>query len=823
MSKFPHLKESTDFPRVDNVDVYKDKNNFDYERYDKGLKIELCNVKWKSDYSDTVDWQTEKKRDSYFSSITKKITLESAINKYPEGAINLPLPFNEVHKYNYIILTFNPFANKDDFVDYETEDSINKYFFFIDSCEMAAANSTKCNLVLDIWTTYIARININYLMLARGHAPLAAVSVEEYLENPIDKNELLLAPDINYGTCDNVTASADAVLNDGEMYACIATLSDPTKSFGTMYEDGWQTPSFTFNKEQGVPAYFVFALDSQNLASFLQNADSSIPQFKQTVQAIFFIPKKLVTVTNSFTFLNTTCYYLNAEQKNMKLLDLKKEDFKYPEKYAHLTKLYTFPYAYVEISDASGKVLTVKIENTDGKVSIETLLSIAFPHLGIDVFFGGVGGENERTISFKNLDLKNVTIGGRWYEYFQHWDIPCYEVVQDAYTNYNFNTHWQRQQMKNDAEIMYTNNLATYENAKDNGTATSNTHYTNTVNGANTTLTNQNIANTASRNNQLANNSLANFLKDVKNKSNQASQAWDAGLQEAVTNANIDAIANSTGATATTSFLGGLINYGLEIAEAISGSGGDGTIPAPSTTSRASMANGIMGAFTQGVNYNVISSKLTTIKDAVIHNSQMQVNNVNGDNENNTRQSNATHLANMERNISASLSQTTNSTNTQKTNAGNSKNTEIANINRTYNKDKANATRTRLNAYEQINNNVRQNKLKTPISFGINKGSSRDVTMPQMLTANLVTQSKGEIAQAANEFLRYGYTLGQQWDFNGFSVMKNFSYWRASEVWLYSNEGVNNAILDYIRSILIKGTTVWTSPENVCSVSIFDN
>ncbi|MDE6019667.1 MAG: hypothetical protein K2H01_01540, partial [Ruminococcus sp.] len=151
MAKFPHLKDATAFPRIDNVDVYKAKNDFDYERYSKGLEIELCNVRWKSDYSDTVDWKTEEARDNYFSSITKKISLESAINKYPEnGAINVPLPFNEVRKYNYIILTFDPLASKDDYVDYETGNGITKYFFFIDSCEMAAANSTKCNIVLAV-------------------------------------------------------------------------------------------------------------------------------------------------------------------------------------------------------------------------------------------------------------------------------------------------------------------------------------------------------------------------------------------------------------------------------------------------------------------------------------------------------------------------------------------------------------------------------------------------------------------------------------------------------------------------------------------------
>lgn len=823
MPKFPHLKESTAYPRIDNVDVYKNKNDFDYERYNKGLEIELCNVRWKSDYTDTVDWETEEKRDNYFSSITKKISLESAINKYPEnGAINVPLPFNEVRKYNYLILTFDPLAAKDDFVDFETDDGITKYFFFIDSCEMAASNSTKCNIMLDVWTTYISRININYLMLQRGHAPLAAVDVDAYLKNPIENNTYLLAPDINYGTCDNVKTSADAILNDGEMFACVATLSDPRKTFGTKYAIGWQTPSYNFNKAQGVPSYFVFAMDTENLAAFMQNADDNIPQFKQTVQAIFFVSKKLVTSDSSFTFLNTTCYTLASSQKNMKLLDLKKEDFKYPKEYAHLTKLYTFPYAYVEISDASGQVLTVKIENTDGNISIEALLSIAFPHLGIDVFFGGVGGENERTIEFKNIDMRTVTIGGRWYEYFQHWDIPCFEVVQQASTNYDFNTHWKREQMKNDAETAYLNAYDAANTSRTNSTAHTSTAYTNSINTANTSLSNQTLANSANENNQLALNEQATYLMQVRNKTNQALQAYDAKLTERIKN-NVkdsstildkiaDAVVHAVGSG--TQYL---------VAKGMSESSSTGATSYTNALQTQAIGNGIANVAADvagGVGGVVINDEQYW---AVVDNTQDHVNSVNVTNENNTNKMNATALANTYRSINAQTAQTTNNANTTKTNSANTKQTDIACFDRTFEQTTNNAQRTKANQYNSIENNIRQAKLNTPLTFGINKGNSADVTMPQMLTANLVTQSQGEIAQVANEFLRYGYNLGQQWSFNGFSVMKNFSYWKASEVWLYSENGVNNAILDYIRAILVKGTTVWENPDKVCSISIFDN
>ncbi|MDE5995187.1 MAG: hypothetical protein K2G60_06710, partial [Oscillospiraceae bacterium] len=668
-----------------------------------------------------------------------------------------------------------------------------------------------CNIVLDVWTTYISRININYLMLQRGHAPLAAVDVDKYLENPIENNTYLLAPDINYGTCDNVKTSADAILNDGEMFACIATLSDPRKAFGTKYEENWITPSYTFNKEQGVPSYFVFAMDTENLAAFMQAADENIPQFKQTVQAVFFVAKKLVTAENSFTFLNTTCYTLAATQKNMKLLDLKKEDFKYPEEYAHLTKLYTYPYAYVEISDASGQVLTVKIENTDGNISIEALLSIAFPHLGIDVFFGGVGGENERSISFKNIDLRSVTIGGRWYEYFQHWDIPCFEVVQEAGINYDFSTHWKREQMKYDAETSYANAEGSANTTKTNAINSANTTLTNTNNSANVLITNTQIGNTASTANQATANAVAAEIMANNNLLASNTQTKRNNLQLQLVDITNQTNTITTGISSGANLVGNLANDGAGLLN-------------------GNVAGAIAGAIGGVFSYNAANESVLYVNGAAYDKTVATTNTAteivqqqNATNTTNTYDTNSGHTTNTARIVESNISQANNDAATTKTNASNTNTTEIANANRTYNQTITNAQRSKTAEYQTITNNIRQAKLNTPLSFGINKGNSSDVTMPQMLTANLVTQSQGEIAQVANEFLRYGYNLGQQWTFNGFSVMKNFSYWKASEVWLYSESGVNNAILDYIRAILIKGTTVWSDPNKVCAISIFEN
>ena len=50
---FPNL-DDTKFPNLDNIDVWKYKNNFEYSRWVPNVTIRLVNVLWNSDYTDVV-------------------------------------------------------------------------------------------------------------------------------------------------------------------------------------------------------------------------------------------------------------------------------------------------------------------------------------------------------------------------------------------------------------------------------------------------------------------------------------------------------------------------------------------------------------------------------------------------------------------------------------------------------------------------------------------------------------------------------------------------------------------------------------------------
>lgn len=84
--------------------------------------------------------------------------------------------------------------------------------------------------------------------------------------------------------------------------------------------------------------------------------------------------------------------------------------------------------------------------------------------------------------------------------------------------------------------------------------------------------------------------------------------------------------------------------------------------------------------------------------------------------------------------------------------------------------------------------------------------------------------SRATEERAGRVFYRYGYTTSNMWiDEPEFSVMKHFSYWQASDLWI-NGASVSETNKIIIRNIFLRGTTIWNDPNNVNNGSlILDN
>lgn len=785
MARFPHLNDS-DFPDLSTVDVYKYANEFDYTRYDRTqMSMQLCTVPWDmgeahignrtiSGIGNVVYFEDKAARDAWFAAIpdTECYRFETKFKElHRSNQIDVAIPFDVAAKYNYLVVDYNLFANDESPVMYEQQDGLRRWFWFVREVEFISPNTTKLHLLNDAWQTFIYDLNVSGMMLERGHAPMAAMSASEYLSNPIGKCSNLLATDVMNDNALTVGYAAKELLfNEANMKAVIISTANPASgSFGSKGAGTWKTDAKRHFTQDGVPSYCAFAIDAANVNTFLSNVSASYPQFLQTIQGICFVTANMLTLGASFTFAGVACNLVSSGYKANDVIKLSKSDFGYDKKYADIAKLYTFPYAYLELSDENGDVTEIRIEQTNGKVTFESCINLVYPWLQISGHLTSTGRGTRRNVTFRNITDRTMPIKGDWYKTAKTWDIPVFGVSQDPGEYNDFATDFNRAQMKVDADTEKANEDATADTAVSNANlqAAANTSIT----AANVTKIASDVSNDTTLN--TANAYGANlYVYGSTNNQIQADQQ----------RASIAASAayNQAGVSAVTAVLSGNIP------------GAIGAIAGGSIETGSIMANASVG-----VNQ---TSAQGSLQEAY-----------------NTAAANVSNTA------------TTNKGTYQTTNiesirdANNTLTTGVAAA--TAATVKANATRTQTAAYSAITNQIAQAALEAPRKFGDFTAGETATMKPMGLFCNIITQDPYSIAFAGDEMLRYGYMLNRYWEFDGnwnVKHCKHYAYWKLSDFWV-SNLDIPDMYVDKIRFFLFGGVTVWRKPEYIGKTDPYDN
>ena len=912
--KFRRLSTQSDFPNIDNVEVYKYDNDFDYSRYDyTQMELQICTVPWDmgeahigartiSGIGNVVYFGSKQARDAWFDAIPDNECFRFS-TKFKELhrdlAIDVPIPYDVCAKHNYLKVHYSLFANDDSLVQYEDETGLRDWFWFIREVEFRAPNTTRLHLMDDAFQTWIYDVNVSGMVLERGHAPLFATKADTYLANPLENNTYLLTEDVNFGEISQVKHIDVLELNAGDMYACIATTANPQGTWGTKANNDWKTPASASYTNNGQPSVYVFAVPVANLNTLLANINAQVPQFKQTMQGVFFASADLLTLGSSFTFAGTTCYAVSSSRKTFDLVNLNKAQFGYDSKYADLAKLYTSPYAHIEITDETGNVDIVRIEDTNGTLDVSAALSIAYPFITIDAHIMGAGGNVGATVTYKNVSSHTFNVSGRWYDTLRSWEVPTFAVVLDAATEYDYSTHFNRAQRVVDYTTAYDNAYASAETARANvatiaaankanadaaaDTAETNAHNIADANKANaddsatTARSNTNTVAAANRNNAdaSANTLTANAtLTTTANTATVARSITSANTDSSNTqtmndaaasadNLIIDYNATSTIAaneqqgaiSAASSVASGVVNgAGSLVSGDIAGglqSIGQGAIGAVTTIASTAVANGLTATQATGAkaanNAHATLANDDTINKVANQNStasdlkDIQNDLTTGTTANTaaTTKANAVRTQNAE-NAAASATETTSKGNASRTQGAEkaaataTKNTTQANATRTQTAEntaalateattKANATRNRAQAISNIENDIKQAALREPYLFGQFSNGDGAANKPIALFANIVTQNKGAIASAGDEFLRYGYTLDKYWEFDGnWNIGRYFTYWKLRDFWV-TNLNVPDMYMDKLRFFLFGGVTIWRSPEDIGRRTIYEN
>lgn len=829
---FPFLKNDDNFPYCENVNVYGQyKNTFDYSRWQPGVIVRL--VDFPVDYENNVIFEDETARDAYFAehSIFQsqlKTQYYSVINE----SIKLPLPFDYINRCRYLVVTLPVATSTTAPIDYETVNGVRTYCYYVDSCTYRAPSTTEVKLSLDYFQTYIYRCGIQSMMLERGHYPVAKTSVEEFLENPLKNNTYLTTPDVSYGDFERCGSFQSYVINRneegvGEMYCVIAITGDLYDTWEVWKGEHPVIPYAGADVNVGmIQPCSYYAAPVEDMHYFLRELNEYIPQAIAAIKGVFYVNRFELGNLEACHMknINVTYYRVTSNPPLISIFQLlNREQFKlhknlysYDPKIWDYAKLYTYPYARLDIYFNNQKYV-VKPQELSDNIDINGGLNMAFPSVTRVYHISGIGDNLVSGVRF-NINREALSLqGGRWYDYQFKQSVPMFNFAQSGFANSMWAYHYA-----------YEHNQFAYNTAYESAAASADLAQTNANNSAQ--IARQNSTNTVS--NMTANNAVAVSANNLI-----VSQTQNSNTQGvAVSNEKIDQDRISDMLFSYASLDADIANY------AVAASNNGATFENANTTniisSLASALTGPISAITSGITSfmnnglqfqttaNTIDVSLTnsaTLYNAAqkcalekYHNSRDANNSLNNLNNallrSNTTVSN--NLAN---------TQTSNNADLINTNATNDYNLTTTNASNAYNTAIANANRTRSVATDSNNAALFNYGIQPPAMYGSVSNVDDVNVLPCQFEFNIVTQSKNALMQAASQFARYGYTLNQWVNFENWQMMNFFTYWRISDIIFTSETELTKDAIYEIKNLFKNGITLWSEPNQIGKVDIWKN
>lgn len=865
--KFPHLDNATAFPGAD-VHVYDQYvNTYDYNMWTPETKIKLCHVKWRDDGHDAVKFRDDAERDAWFDALdgeTVHLDTSMYIARADTDGIKIPVPYMTAQRYNYIVVDFTTDILQSPL---QQSDCQTRYHYYITDVTAEAPNTTTVVLQRDVWTDYINTTTINGLMLERGHAPLIETTPEKLLENPRENSADLLAPDINYGGAANnrITNIKSTSLTGGDKYICFAcafgairleemartrgadiaatepvygandaTVSSWTWGAAGIDVSGCRTLGTSYASQRGRTPnnWTVFALRASDITDkYINDLFAYYPHITSGIGACFVVSTNMCARgTSAPVMVNGVAWMTIIDtERTLSDITLTPEDFDMPPEVADVAKLYVSPYSVLEITDTWGKTTTINIEDC-GRLSVRTLVSVAYPLVRQAAYLDGYGADGSTTIAVSNLT--GETVSGHLpnadaLTTLISYDIPTYALQRrniDAYRGANYNRTIR--QNRENAITAYENTAQAANTARDNAntsaaTARGNTARTNAAQTANTArgvLRDQRISDeTVDARNDILDSATKRLDADAAtaNSKIRTDRDWDVTLMNEayVTNTQTNAISS------VTSMIGAVGGAALSVA-----SGG----------AAVGLATAISGAALQGYNTGIAitnSEKLNKAANKAAYAKADKATSANTDQTahaktqatETTIRTNTQTVKTMQLATAAATDMTANTVNASNGNATASYNTATGNAARTRNQAVTNAKRSMLTTRDNATNTYRDMYNQPPAPVGAYSGDPWPDEMAQRAyTIKVRTQTKSALMQAGMYMLRYGIASNKLYSEPNLTPCRHFTYWRASDVWLICGKATNEA-LDGIRTMLTTGVTIWMNPDEIGGDYVADN
>lgn len=872
--KFPHLDNATSFPGAD-VHVYDQyANTYDYNMWTPKTKIKLCHVQWRNDGHDAVKFRDDAERDAWLDALdgeTVHLDTSMYIARADTDGIKIPVPYMTAQRYNYIVVDFTTDILQSPL---QQPDCQTRYHYYITGVTAEAPNTTTVVLQRDMWTDYINTTTINGLLLARGHAPLVGMTPAKLLDNPRENSVDMLAPDVNYGAANNrITNTKTTVLTGGAKYICFAcafgairleemartrgadiTATEPVygANDGTVSSWTWGTAGIDVSgcRTLGTPYasqrgrtpnnWTVFALRASDVTGeYINDLFAYYPHITEGIGACFVVSADMCARgTSAPVMVNGVAWMTVIDtERTLSGITLTPEDFDMPPDVADVAKLYVSPYSVLEITDTWGKATTINIEDC-GRLSVRTLVSVAYPLVRQVAYLDGYGADGSTTIAVSNLT--GETISGHLpnadaLATLISYDIPTYALQRrniDAYRGANYNRTIR--QNRENAITAYENTAQAANTARANAqrsnrtmlsnTQRSNAAATNNAARANTLRTDVTILGNASADDMLKyaqtqmdddlTSTNTKILSDAIEDQAVAQAAFNTGVQQSAIS-NVSSAAGSIGTAIVGIAAGGAATL------ATGGAAAPFAVSAAATVATTGTHVGL-----SGYNSAIAITNQKTIFDAsntAMFNKAELARTANREVRDHAELFAALQTSRQQKlatdtttkNNSANTDVTANNTAASNGNAAATASTGDTNAVANRDQTIGNAKRSMLTTRDSTTNTYRDMYNQPPSPVGAYTGDPwADEMAQRAYTIKVRTQTKSALIQAGMYMLRYGIASNKLYNKPNLTACRHFTYWRADDVWLTNDIAPNDA-LDAIRDRFAAGVTIWSDPTEI--------
>lgn len=336
-------------------------DRFNYAVWDKNTVLQLCNVPWDVSYRDIVNFEDAQARDDYFSSLESDSIMISTLTyiKYNQP-VYINVPINTASKYNYIKVV-NPLMP----VPHEKTDARREYYYFITDMAYESPNSTRVNVQLDAWMTYHQEVELGRCYLERGHYAMQKTPTPpDFFYMPKQDKALEIPEGLDYGAEYWVTSthhhSFMSNVEGSRLMVVFSMTANMAENFGTLEAPKLNTSKGNIYGQlpSGSEVYAIRGEQFLDLMEYL----SDYPWISQTIQVITSFPEQYMRFNGGIVIKGIELYKLSDQAPTDEFIRMwyDPDRFAIDNRYKQLTKMYSWPYCAIEITDNAGQALIYK-------------------------------------------------------------------------------------------------------------------------------------------------------------------------------------------------------------------------------------------------------------------------------------------------------------------------------------------------------------------------------------------------------------------------------------------------------------------------------